>query len=221
MDRAKLEHFRELLENEKERYTDQINRIEEWGLGAPQADGVGELSAYDNHSADLGSETFERGKDIGLKGNAEAIIDKINEALVRIDEGTYGWCEWCGAPINEERLEAVPYTSLCLRCKSEEESLPDRHLRPAEEAVLYPPFGRSFRDGTGEPAFDGEDTWEAVAQYGTANSPQDVPGTHTFEGMTTAEEQDPGVVEEVERFVESNHDILYEHARESGDDTQV
>jgi len=83
----------------------------------------GELSsaAGDQHLADHASEILDREVDDSLEENAGAIVQEIDAALERIDEGTYGTCVNCGQPIPEERLEAVPYAVLCVTCKREEE----------------------------------------------------------------------------------------------------
>ena len=78
----------------------------------PLAESVGELSSYDNHSSDLAAETFEREKDLGLRDNAKIMLMKVNRALEKIENGTYGRCEKCGKSIEEERLEAIPYALL-------------------------------------------------------------------------------------------------------------
>jgi DnaK suppressor protein len=54
------------------------------------------------------------------------LITKITEALERIEEGTFGICERCGEPISEKRLEARPVTTLCIKCKQEQEDLEKR-----------------------------------------------------------------------------------------------
>jgi RNA polymerase-binding protein DksA len=71
-------------------------------------------SAADQHLADHASETFERELDESLEDNAGEIIREIDDALGRIDDGTYGTCTSCGKPIPEERLSAVPYATLCV-----------------------------------------------------------------------------------------------------------
>ena len=83
----------------------------------------GELSsaAGDQHLADHASEMFDREVDESLEDNAELIVREIDDALERIDAGTYGVCVRCGQPIPEERLTAVPYAVLCVPCKREEE----------------------------------------------------------------------------------------------------
>jgi DnaK suppressor protein len=87
------------------------------------ADETGDLSfGSDDHLADSATETFMRELDDGLEENAEHLLGEIDAALHRIDEGTYGTCVVCGRPIGVDRLEAVPYATLCLDDKRAEES---------------------------------------------------------------------------------------------------
>jgi RNA polymerase-binding protein DksA len=83
---------------------------------------TGDLSiSTDDHIADTASETFMRELDGGLEENAEHLLEEIENALGRMDEGTYGTCVACGQPIPEERLEAVPWATLCLDDKRAQE----------------------------------------------------------------------------------------------------
>ena len=79
-------------------------------------DETGELlsSSADNHLADTASQTFERELDEGLEEDAERQLREVEAALARIDEGSYGKCEVCGREIPEERLEAIPWATLCV-----------------------------------------------------------------------------------------------------------
>ena len=64
-----------------------------------------------------------------LRGREQKLLKKIDEAIARIDDGTYGTCESCSEPIGMKRLEARPVTTLCIECKTrqeEEEKLQDR-----------------------------------------------------------------------------------------------
>jgi RNA polymerase-binding transcription factor len=83
----------------------------------------GELSsaAGDQHIADHASEMFDREVDESLGENADVIVREIDDALSRIEAGTYGTCIRCGQPIPNERLAAVPYAVLCVSCKRDEE----------------------------------------------------------------------------------------------------
>ena len=68
------------------------------------------------HPADLGTENFDEELDLALVENQEQLLADINDALARIERGTYGRCENCHRKISKERLEAVPYARYCLRC---------------------------------------------------------------------------------------------------------
>jgi RNA polymerase-binding protein DksA len=79
-----------------------------------ESESLGELSDSDQHQADVGTETFEREKDLSILERVEAELNDVEHALSRISDGTYGTCEACGKTIDEERLEAVPAARLCL-----------------------------------------------------------------------------------------------------------
>lgn len=216
MDAAKLEHFRRKILAEREHYRDMVDRLNEQGLNMSQSEAYQEFSMYDNHPADAGTETFEREKDLGLRGNAMIFLQKIDDAVRRIDDGTYGTCEVCGARIAGERLEAMPTSTLCYKCKKGQERLTDREVRPVEEAVLNPPFGRSWRDGTGEPAWDGEDAWQEVARYGTASDvPESAPD---YEELYADLSEDRGVVQEVEGMIDETGEPIRDHESDVGFD---
>ncbi|MGH8984436.1 MAG: hypothetical protein ACRDY6_11255 [Acidimicrobiia bacterium] len=99
---------RERLEAEQGRVQGLIRSVrDEYGDGS-ENDETSELSNYDQHPADAGSDTFEREKDLSILEQLEAELAEIQAALRRIDEGTYGLDEVTGEPIPPERLEAVP-----------------------------------------------------------------------------------------------------------------
>jgi RNA polymerase-binding protein DksA len=84
--------------------------------GSSQSDETGELgsSSADNHLADTASETYEREFEEGLEEDATRQLQEVEKALARIEDGTYGTCEVCGKEIPAERLEAIPWTTLCI-----------------------------------------------------------------------------------------------------------
>jgi RNA polymerase-binding transcription factor DksA len=90
-----------------------------------ESDSVGEISSYDQHQADMGTETFEREKDLSILEQVESELADVEHALRRLDEGTYGTCEVCGKVIPDERLEAMPATRLCL----EHQAAAEREVR--------------------------------------------------------------------------------------------
>ena len=85
-------------------------------LRQEEADPVesGELSTADQHPAELGSETFERELELTTLTIVEGELKEIDDALRRLDHGSYDICEECGKPIDEARLEAVPWARYCV-----------------------------------------------------------------------------------------------------------
>jgi RNA polymerase-binding transcription factor DksA len=79
-----------------------------------EEESLSELSSQDQHQADIGTETFERERDISILEQVDAELADVSHALRRIDEGTYGTCEACGKPIGDERLEAIPAARFCI-----------------------------------------------------------------------------------------------------------
>lgn len=119
-------------------------------------DSTGESSSYDQHSADLAFATFEREKDLGLKDGLEIDRAKINLALDRVKNGTYGLCLRCGKPISEGRLAAIPETELCIECQKEEEVRPAGRRPVEEEVTPLGPMG-GFETLADEVYMTGED----------------------------------------------------------------
>lgn len=114
---ARLRAVKKRLQTERERLEEELHEIMERTSISSDIEQVSELSTYDDHPADLASETFEREKDLALEGNIQDLLDKVNTALEKIEDGTYGLCDSCGVEINTNRLEALPWASLCLNCQ--------------------------------------------------------------------------------------------------------
>lgn len=196
-----LRELRQSLERERDEWERHFAINDQFGLEDSQNMSTGELSAYDNHPADLGSEVFERGKDVALNENAEHQLDAIEQALYRMDTGDYGNCLVCGEPIPFERLQAIPAS---LRCTAHAEKSTFPLNRPAEEDYLASPFGRtSFDETDRETEFDGEDAWQIVESWGTSNTPAMAEDTEItdYNGMYIEAEENEGYVEPLESFL--------------------
>ena len=113
---------RQRLAEERERLEGVKSTFDDEHLGdLTESESTGELSSYDQHQADMGTETFEREKDLSILEQVESELGDVEHALRRLDEGTYGTCEVCGKVIPDERLEAMPATRLCLEHQAEAE----------------------------------------------------------------------------------------------------
>ncbi|MDQ6910619.1 MAG: TraR/DksA C4-type zinc finger protein [Actinomycetota bacterium] len=110
-----------MTDDPRERLNDERARLEgvrdsfadENLTGETEQESVSELASYDQHQADMGTETFEREKDISILEQVEAELADVEYALRRLDDGTYGTCEACGKVIDRDRLEALPAARLC------------------------------------------------------------------------------------------------------------
>jgi len=99
---------RERLERERDRVGSLIEGLRNEGLDEEEAANSGDITHYDQHPADQGSEVFEREKDLAILEGLENDLAEIEAALQRLDDGTYGVDEVTGQPIDPERLEAFP-----------------------------------------------------------------------------------------------------------------
>ncbi|MEX0834439.1 MAG: TraR/DksA C4-type zinc finger protein [Actinomycetota bacterium] len=109
-----LEGFKQRLLEEKAELEKQLAEIEESSFSTPQSDLSGEVS-FDEEYADSGTFTFERERDLSIENNIRDLLAKIEKALVRIEDGTFGICERCGKPIEKARIKALPYANLCIK----------------------------------------------------------------------------------------------------------
>ncbi|HEX6331107.1 MAG TPA: TraR/DksA C4-type zinc finger protein [Actinomycetota bacterium] len=112
--KKELDDLRERLVAEREELQEQLNTIQEQSFANSQSDISGEVS-FDEENADAGTFTFERERDLSIENNVRDLLGKVDRALLRIDEGTYGRCSRCGKPIEKARLKALPYVDLCLK----------------------------------------------------------------------------------------------------------
>jgi RNA polymerase-binding protein DksA len=117
---AELEQIRTELEAQRAVFARELAELEAGTFNQSQSDLSGEVS-FDEESADAGTFTFERERDLSLSNNLKDLLDKVDAALRRIKNGSYGSCERCGKPIDKARLKALPYSVLCIDCKKLEE----------------------------------------------------------------------------------------------------
>ncbi len=112
MDRDRI---KESLESERERLRNEIQEFEE--EFSQSMEEATEENMYDQHMADAANPMQNREMDLSLEDNAKRMLGKIDRALEKFEENTYGTCDNCGKEITEARLEAVPYANLCIECE--------------------------------------------------------------------------------------------------------
>ena len=112
-------HFKQRLLDERARVQEALSYIQEENRG--QLEDEREEIPSDNHPGDMATSTFDRELDATLEGNEERLLQAIDAALQRVEDGSYGICRTCGQPVGAERLEALPWTTQCIDCKRREE----------------------------------------------------------------------------------------------------
>jgi len=117
-----LERFKRMLLEMREQIMEEVGRFEENTLHKNIRDTTGEVSVYKTHPADDGAETAEYEKAYILAAQENELLELINDALQRIEDGSYGICVECDEKIPMDRLKAIPYTPYCIYCKENQEN---------------------------------------------------------------------------------------------------
>lgn len=116
MKKTDMKIYRDRLLALRARLRGDVNHMADAALNKSRMDGNGDLSSMPIHMADIGSDNFEQEFTLSLMQSEEDILGKIEGSLERIEEGSYGICEECGARIPKTRLNAIPYAELCVKC---------------------------------------------------------------------------------------------------------
>lgn len=202
MQKDKRNFLRKRLLEEKKKVLniiDKMNNPEETGFTNEYSM---ELSSYDNHPADLGTEMFMMEQEKGLINKLQDTLYEIDSSLKDLETGNYGYCIDCGKKIKEERLELIPYLKLCIECSNKKIPLEKkRQFRPEEEDNISP-FSKSYKEGN---QFDREDSYQAVARY---NKIEKDPSLGTGDEQGVLDEDDSGAVEEVEKISQDYYDNI-------------
>jgi len=106
---ATIEYFKQLLLEKRREILKNVNEIEDEALKKSRLDATGDLSSMPIHMADLGTDNYEQEFVLGLMDSERKLLHEIDDALQRIENGTYGVCEGTGKPILKARLEAQPW----------------------------------------------------------------------------------------------------------------
>lgn len=200
MDKQKTEHLKKLLVKQRHDLENTLQLMRDNDTGNQDRLTPTELSNYDNHPADMGTELFFVEQNLAMRVHEEHLLKEIHDALGRMEDEIYGKCAFCGKDIGEERLEAIPYTRLCIDC--EEDKPVDMEFldkqRPNEELVWDAPFGRKYLNKREDDEYEGSDYLNDLEKYGSSDSPQDMGGYHDYEEFFTNEIDKQGIVDDMD-----------------------
>jgi RNA polymerase-binding transcription factor DksA len=116
MTKEEIQSYRQQLLALKKRLGGDLSDLEEEALRPTGGEVSGNLSNVPVHPADLSANDYEEEVSLGLLENEEQLLAEVNDALVRIEVGTFGLCENCYQEIPRQRLDVLPYARHCLRC---------------------------------------------------------------------------------------------------------
>jgi len=121
LNKKDIVYFKKLILERKDEIVSEIKHISEDTLKKSQRDAAGDISGYTYHMADIATDTYDREFSMGIASNERKLIYDIDDALKKIEEGSYGICEDCKNLIAKTRLKAIPYARLCLKCQEKRE----------------------------------------------------------------------------------------------------
>ena len=147
--KEELAFFRAHLQKQLDLVQGNLNALASDNLKRSPIEATGDISAHSTHMADQGTDNFDRELALNLASGRQESLYDIEDALRRIDEGTYGACESCGGAIERPRLRALPFAKKCLACQNAAE----------RGRTKYRPFGGTLplqqiaaEDAAAEPA---------------------------------------------------------------------
>jgi len=116
-----LKDFRKLILKKKDEVLDDLKHITDDTLKKSQKEASGDISGYTYHMADVATDNYDREFSLGLASNERKALYELDDALKRIEDGTFGFCNDCKGTITKIRLKAVPSARLCIKCQKKRE----------------------------------------------------------------------------------------------------
>ncbi len=120
LDQKKLDYFKKLLIKLRDDLVHDIRNMSD-NTGGSNNDSS-DVSGHVQHMADVATDMYDKEFSLGLASHDREVLHKINAALKRIEDGTYGFCLATGKPISQARLKAIPYAEYCLKYQEELEN---------------------------------------------------------------------------------------------------
>ena len=121
LNKKDLAEYKKLITKRKNEILEAIDHISEDTLKKSQKDASGDISGYTFHMADVATDNYDREFSLGLASNDRQMLYELDDALKRVDDGTFGVCEECKSVLTKARLKALPYARLCLNCQQKRE----------------------------------------------------------------------------------------------------
>jgi len=116
-----LKDFKKIVLKKKDELMDDLKHISDDTLRKSQKEASGDISGYTYHMADVASDNYDREFSLGLASNERKSLYELEDALKRIEDGTFGICDVCKGMITKIRLKAVPSARLCIKCQQKRE----------------------------------------------------------------------------------------------------
>jgi len=116
-----LKEFKKIVLKKKEEILDELKHISDDTLRKSQKEASGDISGYTYHMADVATDNYDREFSLGLASNERKFIYELDDALKRIEDGSFGICDECKSSITKIRLKAVPSARLCIKCQQKRE----------------------------------------------------------------------------------------------------
>jgi len=148
---ATIEHFKQMLFQKRREIVCNVNEMEDEALKQSRLDASGDLSSMPIHMADIGTDNYEQEFALGLMDSERKLLNEIDKALHRIEDGTYGICKGSGKPIRKARLEAQPWAEYCVEyARMMEQGLVKEH----EQSISETPESESEDESEEEASID-------------------------------------------------------------------
>ncbi|MCG2713705.1 MAG: TraR/DksA family transcriptional regulator [Candidatus Omnitrophica bacterium] len=119
--KKELKDFKKIVLKRKDEVIDDIQHISDDTLKKSQKEASGDISGYTYHMADVATDNYDREFSLGLASNERQSLYELEDALKRIEDGSFGICDDCKNNISKIRLKAVPSARLCIKCQKKRE----------------------------------------------------------------------------------------------------
>jgi RNA polymerase-binding transcription factor DksA len=211
MDTLRKEHFKKLLDIQKEKEEIAIEHMNNDSLNISAKITTGELSSYDNHPADIGTEVFMVEHAMGLKAMHEDSIKKVEDAIKRLDSEEFGICKECNLKIDEERLEILPEAKLCINCARKEDENTKlmmtaiKSRKPGHDEITTSYGTKPIKDPLSHND-GGKDILNELMKFGSAEVPSEEGNYKDFNEFYNTKMSEDGIVEDVDKI--SNEDYI-------------